>query len=298
MRAPTFGAGLRNRRVLALLTAFTVMAGIILVIAPRAQAHNNEVNHDCGGWSVDLTYYNGANTLVVKVDGNEVVNTSFGTGEHKSGTWSKTSDHTIWVEVTAHDDPNFDRGWSFVYEGSEKACEQISSTSSSIDTTTSSSIQDTSTSSEQTSTTEGQTVVSYSVLPYCDTSTSPAYGILITADMGVTVVIPKLSESPFIGPWVNYLQEANALESYPYTVEVADGYVLSDGLETSGSLVVEDCAEALPTTITAPPSTEPEVEVTETLPFTGFDGGTMGLFAIALLGGGVALLVAARYREE
>jgi hypothetical protein len=186
--------------MLALLTVFTVMAGIVLVIAPRAQAHVKAVSHDCGGWSVDLTYYNGSNTLEIKIDGTEVVDTTFGSGAHESGTWDKTADHTIWVKVTAHDDPNFQMGWSFVYEGSEKACEEVESTSSSIATTTSSSIQDTTTSSQATSTTQGETVVSYALEGYCQIDADVPYGIWINADAGVTINIPSLPNRRSWGP--------------------------------------------------------------------------------------------------
>lgn len=57
--------------------------------------------------------------------------------------------------------------------------------------------------------------------------------------------------------------------------------------------------EVMGTSITAAPSTTVAVEVTEgTLPFTGFESGTTGLFAMLLVGIGLLALAGARASDE
>ena len=77
----------------------------------------------------------------------------------------------------------------------------------------------------------------------------------------------------------------------PTTTTVAPTTTLAP--ETTSTTV-----EILPTSITAAPSTTVEVEPSETLPFTGSDGGTPALLALALIGIGLLALVATRRTED
>lgn len=116
-----------------------IVAVILLAVATKAFAHSYTVSEDCYGYNIELRSYNssGQNRLLVAVDGVVQVQTdNFGRNLTINETWDPARDHELLVVVEAEDDPNNNRGWSFVYKGESEACVEPTTTTTSTSTTT------------------------------------------------------------------------------------------------------------------------------------------------------------------
>lgn len=116
------------RQILIVALAATVaFAAMVAVRAPRAEAHEDNVQLiNCLGWSVSLTIYEtaGDNSVEIWVDGGQVTDVAdFGEEYFETGTWGGASVHTLRVKVVAWDDPTSVNGWSFDRTLTSTACE-------------------------------------------------------------------------------------------------------------------------------------------------------------------------------
>ena len=103
-RWATFVAGL----LVMLLAAAGLVAGV-----SAANAHTPNVDASCYQINVDLKQYNGTNTIYVEINGEPAVEKTFGNSLVESYEFDDPTKANTWtVIVTAHDDPNFTKGWS------------------------------------------------------------------------------------------------------------------------------------------------------------------------------------------
>ncbi|MCI0544348.1 MAG: hypothetical protein L0Z49_07850 [Actinobacteria bacterium] len=272
MRTETVGIG--GRRLLAIMTATALVASLVLLVTMPARAHTPDVDHDCYGWSVDLKFYNtqGDNSVRIWIDESLVVDIAdFGPNYADSGTWDPSSDHAITVVVVAWDDPTGSKGWSFVYEGSEVACVQPTTTSTLPPTTT--------TEPPTTTTTE----------PPTTTTTVPE---TTTTVPETTTTVPETTTT--VPETTTTLPDRFVCDESGAIVTVGPN---DEGYDEAFDTVEEaerDCTLVEGTVVTTTPSTTGAEE----LPFTGLDTGLMSGLAMVLLGIGAMLLTVTRRLEE
>lgn len=160
-----------------LLVAAAILA-VPLLPAPAVLAHNGGVSAGCNAGQpravVNLTSYNGTNTISVKADGGAEL--SAGTfGASYSATFPLGDPfvaHVVVYKVTAHDDPSNANGWSPGGTLNVPACQTPPPTTP-APTTTTSTTSTTSTTIAATTTTTAETTTS-STTPATEPPTTPA----------------------------------------------------------------------------------------------------------------------------
>ena len=122
--APHIGSVDRIVQVGALLL---VTLGLVAVTGGAASAHTASVSATCKKLSVNLTSYQssgGQNRVQVSVDGASRADAQFGTSYSQTFPFSdETVAHTWTVKVTAWDDPNGQKGWTFTKSGTSDPCQ-------------------------------------------------------------------------------------------------------------------------------------------------------------------------------
>lgn len=108
--------GSRRPRWFAVLAGFLVLllaaAGIVAGVS-AANAHTPRINADCYALTVDLTQYNGTNSVYVKINDEVKTDQTFGNSFSQTYTFDDpTVINTYTVIVVAHDDKDFRNGWS------------------------------------------------------------------------------------------------------------------------------------------------------------------------------------------
>jgi len=98
--------------VAGLIVMLLVSAGIVAGVS-AANAHTPTVNANCYELSVDLKSYNGTNHIYVVINGEVKADKDFGNSLTEKFTFADPTKVNTWtVIVTAHDDPDFNKGWS------------------------------------------------------------------------------------------------------------------------------------------------------------------------------------------
>ncbi len=98
--------------VAGLLVLLLAGAGIVLGVS-AASAHVPTIKADCYSLKVQLTQYNGTNSVYVSINGEVKADQPFGNGYTQTFTFDDPTVVNTWtVIVTAHDDPQFTKGWS------------------------------------------------------------------------------------------------------------------------------------------------------------------------------------------
>ncbi|MFC7493104.1 MULTISPECIES: hypothetical protein [unclassified Nocardioides] len=118
-------------RILAILTRLgallLVSLGLVAVGGSPASAHTASVDASCEQLTVDLTRYvasGGPNTVRVVVDGETRAETTFGSSYGQAfALGDAATPHSWTVSVTAWDDPDGARGWTFERSGTSSPCE-------------------------------------------------------------------------------------------------------------------------------------------------------------------------------
>lgn len=131
-RSPLFSydseTGSRRPRWFVLLAGLLVLllsaVGVVGGVAASASAHTPVITADCYQVKVDLKSYDkSGNTISVAIDGQPLVEESFGQSLMKSYPITDPTRATNWtVIVTAKDDPNFTEGYSVEKSGTTNAC--------------------------------------------------------------------------------------------------------------------------------------------------------------------------------
>ncbi|WP_166844256.1 hypothetical protein [Isoptericola sp. BMS4] len=113
------------KRTLASVVAGALALGGLVATATPASAHTPTIAADCDTLDVRLTDYSPReeNVVTIHVDGEPVLEESFGSGASVSVPLDAAADTDWTVAVEAGDDPDGHRGWSFEESGERAACE-------------------------------------------------------------------------------------------------------------------------------------------------------------------------------
>ncbi len=103
-----------------------ITIGLVAGTGSAASAHTKSVSATCYKLSVSLTDYQtsgGQNRVTVTVDGAQKADTAFGSSYSQTFPFAdETVAHSWTVNVTAWDDPNGQKGWSFTKSGTSEPC--------------------------------------------------------------------------------------------------------------------------------------------------------------------------------
>ncbi|GAB4087293.1 hypothetical protein GCM10028784_39230 [Myceligenerans cantabricum] len=248
-----------------------VMLGGMVAMAPAASAHIPNANADCSGLNVDFKSYRGGSIEVV-IDGEVAESTEFPGGNNNWSDFVKhypfeddTVDHTWSVTVDAYDNDKYD----YADDGTVEACAE----------------------------------------PPSKEVASPATPEVV-AGCAVTmedVVVPENTDALTYSKNDAGVVAALASDNYEWIEDLGAWMPQEDGsaLFPADLLLVEEECEEAPTPEPSPsepteaaPSPEPSTPVAEEEPegpvlaATGATVGGAAAFALLLVGGGVALVVA------
>jgi hypothetical protein len=119
-----------NRRtshwVIRLAVLLLITIGLVAATGSAASAHTNSVSATCAKLSVNLSNYQssgGQNHVTVTVDGAQKADTAFGSSYSQLFPFAdETVAHSWTVKVTAWDDPDAQKGWTFTKSGTSVPC--------------------------------------------------------------------------------------------------------------------------------------------------------------------------------
>src|SRR3954471_15047821 len=103
-----------------------VTIGLVAATGGAASAHTSSVSATCAKLSVNLSSYQssgGQNHVTVTVDGAQKADAAFGSSYSQFFPFAdQTVAHSWTVKVTAWDDPDGQKGWSFTKSGTSEPC--------------------------------------------------------------------------------------------------------------------------------------------------------------------------------